>query len=603
MSHVKYIIGQKYLITSDKYSAAYSKSGIKPFFAHHEDNFVAKVEFTNSGEFLHVISSYIEVVGKQIDFDTGNIKLIVRYNNGYGEAERIFDRSLLTRQGMEELVRLGVVFNALNPSLLLTYLQASEQLAPVSYTHTQLGWGRYNDNLVFKSYQLYSDNASIVSTYSGSLDLQPHGDAEKWLEMYQNEVRGNIPLTIVLLSAFASPLLGYLNQTHDIGSVLFNLCNVSSKGKTTAAMLAASVFGNPVMDKGTMITFNATGNALISFASQCNSHPIILDEAAIYDNPTDIRRQLYTLCSVRDKLRLNSNSELKDVRTFSSCIISTAEFNLVDESSPNGIKVRVFELGDTFTKSAQNSDAIKTTVMQNYGHAGEQYIEYIVKNKLNKIEPDYTKIKNKILQKIPRKQELTERIISKLAILVLAAHYCNCCFGWRIGLKRITEYIRKLEMSVRRITDQKQYLLDCVVQEVGKNISQFYCNETDNIFPTRCIGKLFKQDDRQYVAIYSKTADDIFKRYSIENAENILKDLKKNGKLLTEKDRITKRIKINDQVGLQKCYVFDITEYELVNGRKNTKTSSESSPVRTEICYTLDDAIAEFELEDDEEEL
>ena len=570
------------------YELAYKDSKVKPYFSDRSTNVVARVFNNEYNQTFYVISSYIEVIGKQIDFDSGHVKLLVRYNNGDGEVERLFDRSILTRRGVEQLVSLGVAFKMLTPNYLLTYLQNTEQLAPVSYTHTQLGWGSYNDSVIFKSYRLYSNNPALASTYSGSLDLQPHGDAEKWLSMYKDEVRGNIPLTIVLLSAFASPLLGFLNQFHDIGSVLFNLCNVSSKGKTTAAMLAASVFGNPVMDKGTMITFNATGNALISFASLCNSHPIILDEAAIYDNPTDIRRQLYTLCSGRDKLRLNSNSELKDVRTFSSCIISTAEFNLVDESSPNGIKVRVFELGDTFTKSAQNSDAIKTTVMQNYGYAGEQYIEYIVKNKLNDIERDYTRKKNEILQQIPGKQELTERVISKLAILVLAAEYCNCCFRWEISLKEISEYIRKLEMSVRRITNQDQYLLDCVAQEVVKNISQFFCNERENYYPVRCIGKLYKENDRQFAAVYSTTADDIFKRYSFENAENILKKLKADGKLLTEKDRTTKRIRINEQIGIQKCYIFDLTEYELL--QKVSKDADNAHPYSSvPLCFPEED--------------
>lgn len=597
------VLGNKYPIPSQKIADAIANSNSFPFFAIRSKNYVAKYETNGKMEFIRIVSSYIEVVGKEVDFDNGNVRLLVRYNDGIADIEQYFDRSILTRQGLDQLTRLGVAFNTVSPSSFLTYLQATECSAPVSYTHMQLGWGRYNDHTIFKSYQLYSDDAALASTYSGTLDLQPHGDAEKWMAMYKDEVRGNIPLTIVLLSAFASPLLGYLNQTHDIGSVLFNLCNVSSKGKTTAAMLAASVFGNPVMDKGTMITFNATGNALISFASQCNAHPIILDEAAIYDNPTDIRRQLYTLCSGRDKLRLNSSSELKEVRTFSSCIISTAEFNLVDESSPNGIKVRVFELDDTFTRSAQNSDAIKTTVMRNYGYAGEQYIEYIIKNKLNDIERDYARFKSMVLQQIPNKQELTERVISKLAILVLAAHYCNCCFGWKIRLKEITGYIRKLEMSVRRITDQTQYLLDCIAQEVGKNILQFYCEETENIFPARCIGKLFKQDDRQYVAIYSTTANDIFKRFSIENAENTMKEAKKNGKLLTEKDRLTKRVKINGQGASQKCYIFDITEYELINDGKNTKKSAGYSPERTVTRYTLEDALAEYEVKDDEEEL
>lgn len=586
---MSYILGKKYPITPQVVDKI-SQSTVFPFYANQEINIVGKYETYDDKEYLRIVSSYIEVVGKEVDFDNGKVRLLVRYNNGITCIEQYFDRSILTRQGLDQLTRLGVAFNPISPSSFLTYLQATECNAPVSYTHAQLGWGRYNDRMIFKSYKLYSEDDSIASTYSGTLDLQPHGDAEKWMKMYKNEVSGNIPLTIVLLSAFASPLLGYLNQTHDIGSVLFNLCNVSSKGKTTAAMLAASVFGNPVMDKGTMITFNATGNALISFASQCNSHPIILDEAAIYDNPTDIRRQLYTLCSGRDKLRLNSSSELKDVRTFSSCIISTAEFNLVDESSPNGIKVRVFELGDTFTKSAQNSDAIKTTVMQNYGHVGEQYIEYIVNKKINKIESDYTKIKTKILQQIPRKQELTERIISKLAILVLAAHYCNCCFGWRIGLKSITEYIRKLEKSVRKITDQKQYLLDCVVQEVGKNISQFFCEETENIIPTRCIGKLFKQDDRQYVAIYTTAANDIFKRHSIENAKNILKELRQNGKLQTEKDRLEKRVFINSHVGKQKVYVFDVSDYELLPRNEQGHTD-QSSPAKQPERYSLEDEL------------
>ena len=582
------IVGNTYPIRSRVIRENLFRSKINPYFAYAEKNMVVKeTSRENDGAFC-VLSSYIEVVGKEIDIDNGSVRLLIRFNNGISIVEKYFDRSVLTRQGLEQLTCLGVSFDVINPGSFLKYLQATEYFAPVSYTHSQLGWGNYDGSTVFKSYRLYAQNTSLTSTYSGTLDLYPHGDAEKWMAMYKDEVRGNIPLTIVLLSAFASPLLGYLNHTHDIGSVLFNLCNVSSKGKTTAAMLAASVFGNPVMDKGTMITFNATGNALISFASLCNSHPIILDEAAIYDNPTDIRRQLYTLCSGRDKLRLNSSSELKEVRTFSSCIISTAEFNLVDESSPNGIKVRVFELGDTFTKSAQNSDAIKTTVMQNYGHAGERFIEYIVNHKLNDIETDYIRIKNGIIQRIPNKQELTERVISKLAILVLAAHYCNCCFGWKIHLKEISEYIRKLEVSVRRITKQDQYLLDCVAQEIVKNISQYCCDERENHFPVRCVGKLYKEKSRQCAAVYSTTAQDIFKRYDIENAENILKVLKTNGKLLTEKDRMTKRIRINEQIGLQKCYVFDLTEYKLlqtVAKDPDVTRNYSASP----LCYGVED--------------
>lgn len=41
----------------------------------------------------------------------------------------------------------------------------------------------------------------------------------------------------------------------------------------------------------------------------------------------------------------------------------------------DGIKTRVFQIEDTLTKNAQNSDNIKNVVMQNYGVAGNEYFK------------------------------------------------------------------------------------------------------------------------------------------------------------------------------------------------------------------------------------
>ena len=225
----------------------------------------------------------------------------------------------------------------------------SEQHADTIESYTQLGWIDINGTKAFKSNRLIAQGDSKKEAkYLGNLDIEPKGDRDKWFDMIKSEVIGNIPLTTVMLAGFASPILGYLNQQYDLGSILFNLSNSSSKGKTTAAMLATSVFGNPAIDKSTMITFNATSNALVSFASKCNSHTIALDEAII-STASDVTKQLYTLCAGRDKLRLNTDSELKEVSSFSSFIISTAEFDLIPDSATNGIRARVFELNDIFT--------------------------------------------------------------------------------------------------------------------------------------------------------------------------------------------------------------------------------------------------------------
>ena len=40
----------------------------------------------------------------------------------------------------------------------------------------------------------------------------------------------------------------------------------------------------------------------------------------------------------------------------------------------DGIKTRVFQIEDTLTKNAENSDNIKSIAMKNYGVAGNEYL-------------------------------------------------------------------------------------------------------------------------------------------------------------------------------------------------------------------------------------
>ena len=87
-------------------------------------------------------------------------------------------------------------------------------------------------------------------------------------------------------------------------------------------MLATSVFSNPTLNKGTMITFNTTENALNEFVAQSNGVSVALDEAIIF-NSNDIQKILYTICSGRSKMRLDGNSEIREVKEFSSVIFTT----------------------------------------------------------------------------------------------------------------------------------------------------------------------------------------------------------------------------------------------------------------------------------------
>ena len=544
------------------------KINIYPYFTcHNNANKTHKVCcIKKTGKSLDnnkykVISSYIKIVKKYIDIDTQKVNLDIELFNGDRIITKTFDRSILTKSGIDTLIQYGVCYDADKPKKLLDYLLVSEQLADIEYCHTQLGWSEVDGEKVFKTNKLISTgNSNLKSKYIGSLDLEPKGDRDKWFEMIKSEVIGNVPLTTVMLAGFASPLLGFLNEKYDLGSILFNLSNSSSKGKTTAAMLATSVFGNPAIDKSTMITFNATNNALVSFASKCNSHTIALDEAVI-STASDVTKQLYTLCAGRDKLRLNTDSELKEASTFSSFIISTAEFDLIPDSATNGIRARVFELNDTFTTSAENSVKIKSIIAENYGFAGAEFVEFLLKEKINNIEKDYLKCQSELMSEYNeefapcKKGELTERVFSKLAILLQTAIYFEKCFGIKIEGNFI-EYLKKIEKSVQGNSDRSAFLLECIKRSVGDNASKYITNPS-NAF-SGALGKITTDSKgTKKIIITVSEANRIFEVNNIENPKNLLQQLKKDKKLLCEKDRLYKRIQLCPFTHVkQHCYEF-----------------------------------------------
>lgn len=511
------------------------------------------------------ISSYVKVEKWYADFDTQKVKLIISFFNGGQVIQKTIDRSMLTKSKIETLAEYGIYFNTNNPKDFLEYLGISEQFATTYLSHNQLGWDEFNGKKVFKSSRLFvPESLNLQSEYLGGLDLTPKGDRDKWFEMIKSEVIGNIPLTTVMLAGFASPLLGFLNEKYDLGSILFNLSNSSSKGKTTAAMLATSVFGNPTIDKSTMITFNATNNALVSFASKCNSHTIALDEAVI-STASDVTKQLYTLCAGRDKLRLNTDSELKEATSFSSFIISTAEFDLIPDSATNGIRARVFELKDTFTTSAENSVKIKSTVAENYGFAGNEFIEFIMKEKIDKIEEDYLLCQKALITKFEEKNtfkskgELTERVFSKLAIILQAGAYFDECFGIEID-NNLIDYLLSIEKYINENSDRTKYLLDCILQFIAVNENKFITEHNCYGFaPSAPWGRIIKTNSETEIIILKSKADEIFKDNNILDAKNLLNILKRKNMLDCESDRLCKRYTLGRKGNKPSCYIFKIS--------------------------------------------
>ena len=314
------------------------------YIVDKENNFIGVVKKNKYSYEIRYIMTYCKILRKIIDIGTKQIKIEYEYHNGIEIDTVKLDGESLSKFGLKTLFSYGVRFNETDIDEVNKYLMNTDMKAEIVYGYSKLGWDKIDNNLVFRyNHLIANEQLSKEYIYNGSLCLNHKGTLDEWCNMIQNEVCGNIPMTYLLMASFSSPLLSMLNYTHDFGSVLFCLCNSSSKGKSTTAMLCASIYSSPVLNKGVAISFNVTENALQEFLSQINGLSVVFDELGA-STISNLERVLYSFCLGRSKLRLNGDASLQDVKEFSSVIFTTSEISFISEKSMDGIKTVYFRL-------------------------------------------------------------------------------------------------------------------------------------------------------------------------------------------------------------------------------------------------------------------
>lgn len=565
------------------------------YIVDKENNFIGVVKKNKYSYEIRYIMTYCKVLRKIIDVTTKQIKIEYEYNNGIEIDTVKLDGESLSKFGLKTLFSYGVRFNETDIDEVNKYLMNTDMKAEIVYGYSKLGWDKIDNNLVFRyNHLIANEQLSKEYIYNGSLCLNHKGTLDEWCNMIQNEVCGNIPMTYLLMASFSSPLLSMLNYTHDFGSVLFCLCNSSSKGKSTTAMLCASIYSSPVLNKGVAISFNGTENALQEFLSQINGLSVVFDELGA-STISNLERVLYSFCLGRSKLRLNGDASLQDVKEFSSVIFTTSEISFISEKSMDGIKTRVFQIDDTLTKNAQNSDNIKNIVMQNYGVAGNEYLQMLVNKGQEIIEADYQKYKDMLIKNskeldeklqvkgsniltdstlaaYEQKKRLTDRILSKLAIVVQAAEYAKELFNFNIEISDMIDYSLNLTNAIESAQTPEDELLTIVHEDFVKNIRKYKINYP---FALKVFGKrkaeaidynslnigyvglirLSASDNYYEICVAKNYFEQLMKNNQISDFRKRLKNLRASGILVAEKDRLVAREKIIEIIDL-KVYIF-----------------------------------------------
>ncbi|HHR5803502.1 TPA: DUF927 domain-containing protein [Providencia alcalifaciens] len=216
---------------------------------------------------------------------------------------------------------------------------------------------------------------------------QTSGTVESWRNGVARLANGNSFMMIAIGAALAAPM------TSIIGADSFglHLYAQSTAGKTTAADMAVSLYGEPDLQR---LTWYGTEYGMTNEAVAHNDGLLYLDEVGQGADPKHVYKSAYTLFNGKGKIQGAKEGGNRQVQNWKTVAISTGEKDIETFLSMAGIKVnagqlvrllnipmeRATELHGCETGKA-HADLIKMNCRDSYGAAGRYWIEYLSSHK------------------------------------------------------------------------------------------------------------------------------------------------------------------------------------------------------------------------------
>ncbi|MBX3518432.1 MAG: DUF927 domain-containing protein [Xanthobacteraceae bacterium] len=295
--------------------------------------------------------------------------------------------SSLARQGLR-------ITTGSNRRLLADYLNQSEVTNRVTVV-SRTGYQDVNGKRVFvmpdETFGEVPDETVILNAVATS-PYEKRGGLEDWKNGVGALIAGHSRPVLAVSVALSGPLLALIEQE---GGGL-NLFGESSRGKSTCAQAAASVWGKGASNPGYMRGWRATGNSLEAVAEISTDTCLVLDELGVVD-AKEAGSIVYQLANGVGKSRARRDGGLREAKTWRVPLLSTGEMPMEAKIKESGRKsragqsVRVLDIpadgGAGFGcfdhagpdgDPGKLADAIKHEAQTNYGTAGPEFIRRLL---------------------------------------------------------------------------------------------------------------------------------------------------------------------------------------------------------------------------------
>lgn len=560
------------------------------------------------------------------DLETGNVYLKLSCDYQGKEKRALIGRGELSDiSTMRDLGSKGFSVNRKTFDTFVEVILLQEELfekrnIPNVEIFSNLGWmevpdGRGGFKLCYRLDKLIGNRNG---TYFGNYDISPMGSYKIWKIMVKNDVVGHTVLELVLIAALAAVINGLISPITNGENPIIHLNYGSSSGKSTAAILAASTAGRPF--DGTITrndadgiaktyysvyqSWGATDNAMVATQAGNRGVVTILNELG-KSLSRDMTRLIFDLSEGSDKKRLTPSLKTRISESFSTVFISTGESSLIDKCTAKleGLSVRVMEISQPITDSAEHSNRIKEICKKNNGIAARKLAKFIInRGGANYVLPIYRKWQQSLSQTMEATTN-KERFIEKFAALFMAtAEIATEALQIDFDIEGLQQFLFDYDKQKGNDRNVALQAYEKVLEECRININNFHTPENvDNPPRGRVYGKICRCKNKSFNGKYvdeeflirSSYLEKILKKYGFPNKETCLRAWDEAKLLSKDKDRYTRSRQIDSNSPKEDVYV-------LMTFKPENPTTHKKTSIRTFISQKNDYKHCESLLEETE---
>lgn len=492
------------------------------------------VSMTDKYGYEQVICRHpIMPVQRLVNIDSGEERLKLAYKKGRFWRSVIVEKSVIaSSNSILQLASNGVLVNSENAKALSTYILEMEQLnyelIPEQKSVGRLGYvgehgfSPYVENLAFDGENNFKHIFNAVRS---------EGSYAEWLDIIKKMRSEKSIGRLFLAASFASVLL----EPCGLLPFFVHAWGGTEVGKTVGLMIAASVWACPKMgDYST--TFNSTLVGQEMTASFLNSLPMCIDELQIQSSAgvKDFDKIIYQLTEGVGRTRGAKTGGLQRVNTWKNCIITNGEHPISNANSGGGAVNRIIEF-ECVSKVYSDLVGICAVIGSNYGFAGRELVEYLQTDgafdRVNEIQKEYYR---ELL-----KSDSTDKQAAS-ASAILAADHIVTELIFQDGNNLTVEDMAAV-MTKKEEVNVNTRAYDFVLELVERNPNKFRRNDFGD-YQGEAWGKC--EGDLVYII---KSVFDREMNNSSYNATAFLSWAKRNGLLVCDPDKRTKKARITDK--------------------------------------------------------